>query len=178
MEISWYIQSVCAILCERRNAIRRAIAQSLASKHEPITTPSPLLTALLVNSDFIVEDFDIGEDEIWPDWSSLRACHYYPKHAQVMCFVYEGGESDGERFRRCPRSRLLDITNSAKKDHDIEFMVGVEIEFCTFDDSKGAPEPLRKFIPMLAKLLFCLDPGQWERFKRLGASSDLENYQD
>jgi glutamine synthetase len=59
-----------------------------------------------------------------------------------MCFWYEGGEKDGKGFRRCPRSRLQEITNTAKKDHNIDFLVGVEIEFCIFDASKGTPEPL------------------------------------
>jgi len=97
---------------------------------------------LIRYSEFLVEDFDIGEDEIWPDWSSLKVCHFHPGHAQVMCFVYEGGEKDGKGFRRCPRNRLQEITHAAKKEHDINLLVGVEIEFCIFDDSKGTPEQL------------------------------------
>jgi glutamine synthetase len=120
----------------------RKFAESLASKHEPITTPSPILTALTVHGELLLEDFDIGEDEVWPDWSSLKVCHYHPGHAQVMCFVFEGGEKNGKGFRRDPRSRLLDITNAAKKEHDIDLLVGIEIEFCIFDDSKGTPEQL------------------------------------
>lgn len=27
----------------------------------------------------------IGEDELWPDWSSLRVCTYKTGHASVMC---------------------------------------------------------------------------------------------
>lgn len=120
----------------------KKFALSLATKHEPITTASPILTGLLVTGDFMIEDFDIGEDEAWPDWSSLKVCHYHPGHAQVMCFVYEGGEKNGKGFRRCPRSRLQEITDAAKKDHHIDFLVGVEIEFCIFDNSKGIPEQL------------------------------------
>jgi len=120
----------------------KKFAQSLATKHEPITMPSPILTALLVNTEILLEDFDIGEDELWPDWSSLKACHFHPGHAQVMCFVYEGGEKDGKGFRRCPRSRLQEITHTAKKEYDIDFLVGVEIEFFIFDNSKGTPEQL------------------------------------
>jgi hypothetical protein len=104
----------------------RKFAESLASKHEPITTPSPILTALTVNGELLIEDFDIGEDEVWPDWSSLKVCHYHPGHAQAMCFVFEGGEKNGKGFRRDPRSRLLEITNTAKKEHDIDFLVGIE----------------------------------------------------
>jgi glutamine synthetase len=59
-----------------------------------------------------------------------------------MCFIYEGGEKDGKGFRRCPRSRLQEIANTAKKEHDIDLLVGIEIEFCIFDDSKGTPEQL------------------------------------
>jgi glutamine synthetase len=120
----------------------KKFARSLATKHEPITTPAPVLTALTVNGEFQFEDYDIGDAEVWPDWSSLKVCHYHPSHAQVMCFVYEGGEKDGKGFRRCPRSRLQEITNTAKKEHDIDLLVGIEIEFCIFDDSKGTPEHL------------------------------------
>ncbi|KAE9370540.1 glutamine synthetase/guanido kinase [Stipitochalara longipes BDJ] len=120
----------------------KKFAQSLAAKHEPITTPCPILTALLVTTEFLLEDFDIGEDEVWPDWSSLKVCHYHPGHAQVMCFIYEGGEKNGKGFRRCPRSRLQEITHTAKKEHDIDLLVGVEIEFCIYDASKGTPEQL------------------------------------
>lgn len=121
----------------------KKFARSLATMHEPIRTPSPILTAMLITTEFFIEDFDIGEDEIWPDWSSLKVCHYHPGHAQVMCFVYEGGQKDGKGFRRCPRSRLQEITNTAKKEHDIDLLVGVEIEFCIFDDSKGTMEQLQ-----------------------------------
>jgi glutamine synthetase len=120
----------------------KKFALSLAQKHEPITTPSPLLTALTVYGELLFEDIKTGEDEVWADWSTLKVCHYYPGHAQVMCFVYEGGVDDGKGFRRCPRSRLQEITNAAKKEHDIDFLVGIEIEFYIFDDSKGTPEPL------------------------------------
>jgi glutamine synthetase len=120
----------------------KKFALSLAQKHEPITTPSPILTALTIHGELFFEDIMTGEDEVWPDWSSLKVCHYHPGHAQVMCFVYEGGVPDGKGFRRCPRSRLLEITKTAKKDHDIDLLVGVEVEFFIFDDSKGTPEPL------------------------------------
>jgi glutamine synthetase len=59
-----------------------------------------------------------------------------------MCFVYEGGIVTGKGFRRCPRSRLQEITNTAKKEHDIDFLIGIEIEFFIFDDSNGTPEQL------------------------------------
>jgi glutamine synthetase len=120
----------------------KKFALSLAQKHEPISTPSPILTALTMYGELFFEDIMTGEDEVWPDWSSLKVCHYHPGHAQVMCFIFEGGIPDGKGFRRCPRSRLLEITNTAKKEHSIDLLVGIEIEFFIFDDSKGTPEPL------------------------------------
>lgn len=120
----------------------KKFALSLAQKHEPISTPSPILTAMTVHRELLREYIEVGEDEVWPDWSTLKVCHYHPGHAQVMCFVYEGGIKTGKGFRRCPRSRLQEITNNAKKEHDIYFLVGIEIEFFIFDDSKGTPELL------------------------------------
>lgn len=45
---------------------------SLAEKNSPISVQSPLLTAVLVDATLLWEDVQIGEDQMWPDWSSLK----------------------------------------------------------------------------------------------------------
>jgi len=84
----------------------------------------------------------MGEDEIFPDWSSLKVCYYAPKHAVAMCFVKEGGMVNGRGFQRCPRSRLREICSSTKQNHGVEFLMGAEVEFFIFDDSTGTPTPI------------------------------------
>lgn len=111
-------------------------ALSLATKSSPLSVQSPILTAALVDGSIMMEDIEIGADEMWPDWSSLRVLPYQPGHAQVSCFVKEGGMFDGKGFRRCPRSRLQELTGQATLKHGLEFLVGVEIEFYILEASK------------------------------------------
>jgi glutamine synthetase len=120
-------------------------ASSLAQKNAPISLPSPILTLPLIDGSLLWEDIKTGVDGLWPDWSSLRVCHYHPNHAQVMCFVEEDFHGDGERvgFRRCPRHRLLEFTDSIKAKHDMDFLVGVEVEFFIVDESLGSPQPVK-----------------------------------
>jgi glutamine synthetase len=119
----------------------RLFALSLASKSSPISVQSPILTAALVDGSVMMEDIEIGGDEMWPDWSSLKPLPYQPGHAQVMCFVKEKGIWDGKGFKRCPRSRLQELTEDVKAKHGMEFLVGVEIEFFIMEASKDVLPP-------------------------------------
>jgi len=64
--------------------VTRPYAISAAETKSPISLPSPILTACVLDGSILWEDVDVGEDQLWPDWSSLRVCHYAPGHASVM----------------------------------------------------------------------------------------------
>ena len=113
----------------RVRVVSKHYALELAATNSGITMPSPILTAGLPNGGILWEDVDIGVDEMFPDWTTLRAQPYQPGHASLMCFVKEGGLHDGKGWRRCPRSRLLEFTDSVKAEHNLDFLVGAEVEF-------------------------------------------------
>ena len=143
-------------------------ASSLAEKNSPISLPSPILTTPVIDGSILWEDIKTGVDGLWPDWSSLRICHYHSNHAQVMCFIEEDmhGDSAGVGFRRCPRRRLLEFTDSVKAKHNMDFLVGVEVEFFIMDESLGGPQPVKtvgnvystaslhnKYLPILEEIV-------------------------
>jgi len=147
----------------------KSFALSLGRKESSLTIQSPILTALILDNSFLFEDFEVGQDELFADWSSLKICHYAPKHAMVMCFVKEGGHKDGKGFRRCPRSRLQEVCSSAKGKHDLDFLVGNEVEFFIFDESSGTPKPIdmvantysaasinNKYLPIVEEMVECI----------------------
>jgi hypothetical protein len=45
----------------------KKFALCLAQKHEPIAVPSPVLTIMTVNMELLLEDIEVGEDELWAD---------------------------------------------------------------------------------------------------------------
>lgn len=53
-----------------------------------------MLTAVVVDSTLLWDDFDLSEGDLLPDWHSLRLCYYQPGYASVMCFVRECGTSN------------------------------------------------------------------------------------
>ncbi|TVY48103.1 Protein fluG [Lachnellula occidentalis] len=147
----------------------KSFALSLRRTDSSITTPSPLLTAMIIDNSLLFEDIEVGQDELFADWSSLKVCHYAPKHAMVMCLVKEGGHKEGQGFLRCPRSRLRWACNSAKQKHDLDFLVGNEVEFCIFDESSGTPKPIdmvahtysaasinNKYLPIVEEIVECI----------------------
>ncbi|KAL1985617.1 hypothetical protein VTN96DRAFT_7597 [Rasamsonia emersonii] len=81
------------------------------------------------------------------------------------CWVYNGGVQISKEFRLCPRSRLQEIIRSAKEQHDIDFLVGTEIEFYIVDGDQSVqmvPNPssaasLRnRFLPIVEEIVDCL----------------------
>ena len=120
----------------RVRIITKRFALTLAETDSPISVVSPLLTALLGDGTILLEDLEIGADTMHPDWPSLMILPHQPSHAQVSCFARENGIWDGKGFRRCPRTRLLEFTNSAKAKHGMDFLIGVEIEFYIMELSK------------------------------------------
>jgi glutamine synthetase len=162
IRLQWIDYSGCLMV----RLATKSFALSLARKGKGVTIASPILTALTIDNTLRVENLDVGEDEVFPDWSSLKVCYYAPKYAFAMCFVKEGGMSDGKGYRRCPRSRLQEICSSTKEKHGIEFLVGAEIEFFIFDDSTGTPTPIdtvpnvfaaasinNKYLPILEEIV-------------------------
>jgi glutamine synthetase len=120
-----------------------SFAMSLAEKNQPITMPAGLQHLAVIDGSLLFEDLDIGHDEIWADWSSLKVCYYYPGHASVMCVIKECSPNTGKGWRRCPRSRLAEFVNATKSQHDLDFLFGMEIEFYIMDESSGSPQPVK-----------------------------------
>ncbi|CZR58413.1 uncharacterized protein PAC_08305 [Phialocephala subalpina] len=106
----------------------------------PLTAPGSILTAIVIDHDILWDNLRMRPAKLWPDWPSVRVWHYYPNHAQIMCFVDEGEELGGEGFRRCPRSRLLELTQDANTKHRLDFLIGTEIEFFIMQDTKNGPQ--------------------------------------
>lgn len=123
----------------------KRFALSLAETGSSIAVQSPLLTAALADGNLLMEDIEIGSDAMYPDWTSLKVMPHQPSHAQVLCFVKEGGIWNGKGFQRCPRTRLREFTKSAKAKHGLDFLVGLEIEFFIMELSKDTlpSEPVR-----------------------------------
>jgi len=63
-----------------------------------------------------------------PDLSSFRNLPYAPKSALVMGNLKN--QYTGEQSPLCTRSLLQRVVRDAKEKHNIEFAVGVELEFC------------------------------------------------
>ena len=125
----------------RARVITKHFALSLAAKNSGIMMVATILTAALADGGLLLEDLQTGADDMFPDWNSLRILPHQPGHATLMCFVKEGGSWDGKGWRRCPRGRLLEFTESAKAKHDMDFLVGFEIEFFVMDASTDVLPP-------------------------------------
>ncbi len=116
-------------------------ALKLAAKDLPINVASPIASAFLVDGTFnIINDGD--KDSLVPDWSTLVACHYQAGHAAVMCFINEAGRG----FDACPRSLLQRVEQETKEQHDMTFLVGIEIEFYLTPSSEST-EPVKDINP-------------------------------
>ncbi|KAH8599256.1 hypothetical protein B0O99DRAFT_613406 [Bisporella sp. PMI_857] len=118
--------------------VTKSYAISLVETNSQISLPSPILHCGLLDGSLIMEKFDVGEDRLWPDWSTLKACQYQPGHASLMCFIEEGGHRDGKGFRRCPRSCLRELETAAKTMRNLEFLIGVEMEFQIMKPAHGS----------------------------------------
>lgn len=72
-----------------------------------------------------------GHDELIPDWSTLRTrCSLDPKHASVMCSVLEHRDTRLKpEYGICPRQVLKTVLEKARQDFNMQFLVGLEIEF-------------------------------------------------
>lgn len=157
----------------------KSFSLSLGRQGSALTTGSPILTALLLDSTVLMEKVTLEIDEVFADWESLKVCHYAPNHAMVMCFVKEGGAKafalDGRGLRKCPRYRLREICSLAKEKHDMHFLIGHEIEFFLFSDSNGTPTPLdvapntysaaslnNKYLPVLEEIVDSIQDAGFE----------------
>jgi len=64
--------------------ITKQYAQSLESKKTAISLPPGVLGGCILDGSLFFEVLDLGEDRLWPDWKTLKICHYAPGHASVM----------------------------------------------------------------------------------------------
>ncbi|KAL2065418.1 hypothetical protein VTL71DRAFT_3088 [Oculimacula yallundae] len=146
--------------------LTKSFVLSLDKKSQKLSTPSPILTATLVDGSVLIEEIQSGIDQMWPDWSSIMVNSYHPNTASVMCFVEEGEQEKGQAFRRCPRSRLREITTAAKTKHNIDLLVGMEIEFFITEEVNGVVQPVKtisnvycaaslrnKYVPILEEIV-------------------------
>ncbi|KAL2857258.1 hypothetical protein BJY01DRAFT_231023 [Aspergillus pseudoustus] len=78
----------------------------------------------------------VGVDSIYPDFTSLRECHYAPNHASVMCFISEANVG----YERDPRTLLSTVLASAPH---LRFKIGFEVEFrCLTAEGKDLDDTL------------------------------------
>jgi glutamine synthetase len=115
------------VVCTR--VVTKPFALAIAGGKESLNCGSCILSALSVTGALVIDEVNPAVDQVCPDWTSLKLCHYHPRHAQVMCWVYHGNSPKTQGFHLCPRTRLHEITCSAMEQHGIGFLVGLEIEF-------------------------------------------------
>ncbi|CZS98247.1 uncharacterized protein RAG0_07041 [Rhynchosporium agropyri] len=123
--------------------LTKSFVLSLDQKGQKLSISGPILTACLSDGSVLTEELKSGTDQLWPDWSSINVHSYHPNTASVMCFVEEAEQEEGKAFRRCPRTRLRDITTAAKTKHNIDLLVGMEIEFFIIEDVNGVIQPVQ-----------------------------------
>lgn len=123
----------------------KAWVLSLDDKEETLEVPSPISIGMFPTGSLNVEALQTGIDRMWPDWESARVLPYHPSHASVMCFIQEGEQApvEGRGFHFDPRSRLRDIAASAKAKYDMDFLVGMEIEFYIMEEINGVLKPVK-----------------------------------
>lgn len=121
--------------------ILRARVVPVSSARKLAATESPLCGGpICITATNIIRMMEnrshVGVDSIYPDFSSLRECHYAPGHASVMCFISE----EGIGFERDPRTLLTSVLASAPR---LQFKVGFEVEFrCLTPEGKDLDDTL------------------------------------
>ncbi|KAM3069505.1 hypothetical protein ACMFMF_008722 [Clarireedia jacksonii] len=117
-----------SILCTK--FLTKTFALNLASSNKPVTAATFATASCLIDGSPAPENWGPGEDQLWPDYSTLRVLHYLPGHASMMCHVHEGNLNEGVLgFVRDPRHRLIQLLEEVKEEQGVEFLVGHEIEF-------------------------------------------------
>ncbi|KAJ5565419.1 hypothetical protein N7513_001661 [Penicillium frequentans] len=71
---------------------------------------------------------------LYPDWSSLRALSNCmdkkgPSYASVMCSIIEESPGAMSNPNLCPRIALKNVVSRGKKERQLDFLIGFEIEF-------------------------------------------------
>ncbi|CAG8606218.1 22588_t:CDS:10 [Dentiscutata erythropus] len=113
-------------------------------------TIARVLTALPYYGDVVPDNAGVdatGEVLLRPDLSTLIHLPYNPKHANVQAFFENkftpidpqfgkiDNSPDSLAFPLCPRTCLKNITDSARKDLGITFLIGTEFEFVLLKDT-------------------------------------------
>ncbi|KKY29140.1 putative protein flug [Phaeomoniella chlamydospora] len=132
----------------RAIVVPKAAAVDIATKGFAQAGVSPLACAVSIGDRLVADLLETGVDEVRPDWTSLKACTYYPTHGTVMCFIRnpQDGKPRGG-YAIDPRSALLNQISLARES-GIEFLVGLEIELFITDKDNTFTQLPGKHIPM------------------------------
>ena len=127
----------------RARIATKAWALRLVNQDKPIIVPSPITTAITIAGPPLFELLQLGNDELWPQWETLRVAGYADGHAAVMCHVRDCGDKLKHGFELDARSTLKRKLAEIKENHGLEFLVGYEIEFMFLDKNPktGEEEP-------------------------------------
>jgi glutamine synthetase len=86
----------------------------------------------------------LGNNELHPDWSSLRICEYAEGSAMVMCYLNETHPTAPHKytmgFEHDPRTILSKVLAEAGQ-HKLNFLIGFELEFILLEPSMETHAP-------------------------------------
>lgn len=77
--------------------------------------------------------------DLTPDWSSLKLCGFWPRHAAVLCSVHQKGTEP--RSPRCPRTLLKESLEKFTGKFSTEVLIGFEIEFVLLNQDSAIDKP-------------------------------------
>ena len=113
-----------------------------------IPAPASPFVALASLTALMLEHAATDMDLLRPDWNSLKVCTYYPTHAVVMCRCQQQQvQKPRNGYMIDPRSILMRQVQSAS-DEQIDFLVGLEIEFLVSTTDTDFAKPPPKTIPL------------------------------
>ena len=129
----------------RARIATKAFILRLVNQNKPIVLPSPISTAAMVVGPPLLELLQLGQDELWPQWETLKAAGYAPGHAVVMCHIKDCNEQLKHGYELDPRSTLKRKLAQIKDERGLEFLVGYELEFVILETNPktGEEQPVQ-----------------------------------
>lgn len=124
----------------RARIATKAFALRLVNQSRPIIVPSPITTAITTAGPPLFELLQMGNDELWPQWETLRAAGYAEGHATVMCHIRDCSEKLKHGYELDPRSTLKRKLAEIKEKQGLEFLVGYEVEFMILEKNPKTGE--------------------------------------
>ena len=116
------------------------------AKSDTHVSLSPIAFQCQVDNTFIPWLDARGTHYMVADWPSLKVINEAgpgPSYATVMCSVFgKLPMNSGLNQSFCPRQALVDVVNAAAKQFDINFLVGMEVEFEVMRVSDGNIVPM------------------------------------